>query len=360
MQYKQNRLKTILSRARYFFALLKTRLFKKRIPVICILVINNKCNFNCPYCFGDYASREIKDYSTEELKRLIDGLYKMGTRYLTVHGGETLLRRDIKEIIDYIKGKGMYCCLITNGALLPQKIDEVKNVDNLTISLDGTKEHNDLNRGEGTFEKALNAIKLARKNRIPLRVSATITKYTMNDIGYLAQLAKDLGFTVHFSILFKPLPQAGDFEMTNEEIKSATNQIIEYKKKGFPIFTSCRAAEYARDWPLDHRDYHFLKRSEMHKLPRHFKLIKCYYSKIKITIEADGNVYPCFLRVDDFKALNWREVGLEKAIRHVQENTDCVTCPTLTHNDHNLLMDLNLKQIFNLIFEQFKESFRRS
>jgi MoaA/NifB/PqqE/SkfB family radical SAM enzyme len=270
----------------------------------------------------------VPDYTTEELKGLIDSLYRLGTRYLNIHGGETLLRDDIGEIVDYIKSKGIYCCLITNGSLLRKRINEIRNVDNITISLDGRKENNDKNRGEGSFDAALNAIKLAKKEGLPLRVSVTITKHTMNDIGYMAALAKEYDFTVHFSILFKPLPQARDCEMTNEEIRISINQILEFKKRGYPIFTSATVAKYARDWPLDHNEEHYVLKKDMGKLPRGFKHIKCFYGKIKFTIEADGKVFPCFLLgdTDKFNALNWKDVGIEKAIEHVRKTNVCMTC----------------------------------
>jgi len=363
MKYKQTKLKSTWARIRYFLAVLKCVLFKTNDIVICVLVVNNRCDFDCPYCFGSYHQRKNKDYTTAELKQLIDELYALGTRYLTLHGGEALLRRDIGEIIDYVKQKGMYCCLITNGSLLHKKLDQVRIVDNLTISLDGTKEHNDLNRGEGTYDKALSAIKLAIQEKIPLRVQATITTYTMNDVGYLAKLAKELGFSLYFSILFKALPNAKAFEMSDAETRAVLKEIRHYKNKGYPIFTSHHTLENGINWPLDHNTEHFVKRDEFEKkIPIHFKNkhhIKCHYGKNKMTIEADGNVYPCFVTADCFEPLNWKEVGIKKAIQHVQETDDCVACPTLTQNDHNLLFNLKISFLAKVIFSQIKEVIRQ-
>ncbi len=353
---------TAYARLRYFLAVCKTRLLRKHTPVICVLVVNNRCNLKCKYCFGSYSDRKVRDYTTEELKSIIDYLAKSGTRYLNIHGGETLLREDIGTIVDYIKKKGIYCCLITNGTLLRQRINDIRNVDNLTISLDGRRENHDRNRGEGTFDKAMEAIRLAIKEKIPLRVSATITRYTMNDVGYLANLAKEMGFTLYFSILFKPLlPAIKEFEMTHEEITRTLQEIIEQKKRGLPVFTSMRALEYARDWPVNHNLYHFLDRCDAHLLPKGFKPIPCYYGDTKYTIEADGNVYPCFLLVGSakFKPLNWREVGLEKAIENVRLSKTCITCPALTQNDHNLLLGLDPAQIIHVTCDQIKEALRR-
>jgi MoaA/NifB/PqqE/SkfB family radical SAM enzyme len=362
MKYKQTKLKSAWARFRYFLAVLKCKLFKTNDIVICVLVLNNRCDFDCSYCFGSYHQRRNKDYTTAEIKHIIDELYNLGTRYLTLHGGEALLRRDIGEIIDYVKQKGMYCCLITNGSLLHKKIDQVRIVDNLTISLDGAKENNDLNRGEGTYEKALGAIKLAIQEKIPLRVQATITKFTMNDVGYLAKLAKELGFSLYFSILFKALPKAKAFEMTDAETRAVLKDILQYKNKGYPIFTSHRTLEYAINWPLNHNTEHFVKSKQFEtKIPSNFKKthIKCHFGKNKMTIEADGNVYPCFVTADCFKPLNWKEVGIKKAIQHVQQTDDCVACPTLTQNDHNLLFNLNIKLIGNVMVNQIKETMRQ-
>lgn len=356
--FKQSTIKTIWARARYFLALLKVKILHKNNPVICVIVVNNKCNFNCKYCFGDYYNRTIPDYTTKELKKLIDDLYSLGTRYLNIHGGETLLRNDIGEIVNYIKNKGMYCCLITNGSLLKQKIDEVRNVDNLTISLDGKRKNNDKNRGKGSFDIAIKAIELAVKEKLPLRISATITKHTMNDIGFMAKLAKKYKLSVHFSILFKPLSKAEDCEISNLEIRNSIKEIIKYKKMGYPVFTSEKVADYAINWPLDHNEYHYILEKDKNKLPKAFKHIECFYGKIKFTIDGDGKVYPCFLLGDEnkFKALDWREVGIKKAIEHVQKNNTCITCPAMTQNDHNLLLGLDIKQISRLIYDQLKES----
>ena len=124
-------------------------------PISVVLVVNNRCNLNCNYCFGDYGNRRDTDYTTEELVKIIDDLYDLGTRYMIVHGGETLLRKDIGYIVNYIKNKGIYVGFITNGILLQKKIDEIRNVDSLCISLDGRMEGNDLNRGKGAFEALL-------------------------------------------------------------------------------------------------------------------------------------------------------------------------------------------------------------
>lgn len=355
--YKNNTLRSMYSRIRYFSSILYQRYSAQEYPLICVVVVNNHCNWNCSYCFGDYPSRREIDYTTNELKYLIEQLRSLGARYVNLHGGETLLRKDIGELVSFSKNLGMYVCVITNGSLLEQKLEEVRNVDNLTISLDGNRENNDKVRGQGAFDAALSAIRLATKEKIPLRVQATLTRYTMNDVGFLASLAQSEGFHLQFSILFKPLKQARDAQMSVEQIKESILQIRKYKQLGYPVFTSEPVIEAAYQWPFDYNDTHHVTEQQIPDSYRQHH-IKCYYSRTKFTIEADGYIYPCFLTTDgSFSPKNWKEVGVARAIEHVRLRNTCRACPAMTQNDHNALLGLNFRQVKYLIYDQLKEVF---
>jgi len=339
--FMKNKLQTIYPRLGFFYRIARNRILGIQEPISIVLVVNNKCNWNCSYCFGDYGTRTDKDFTTEELKKIIDELYDLGCRYMVVHGGETLLRKDIGIIIDYLKEKGIYIGFVTNGSLLPQRMNDIRNVDSLCISLDGREEGNDKNRGPGTYKTALDAIKLAKKEGFRLRVHATLTRNTKEDIGYLAELAKKIGFLLEFSILYKPLKRQLNMVMDDDEIRNALKEIKEYKKKGYPIFTSSENLDCALKWPFSYSKGHATRQ----ELPSDFRYIPCAYSKQKFIVDADGYVYPCFPLNEEFHALNLKEVGVKRAIEHVRKHNTCVACPHLTNNDYNLLFNLSLKQV---------------
>jgi MoaA/NifB/PqqE/SkfB family radical SAM enzyme len=354
--YKTNSLKRLWARGRYFGALVRQRMSGRDYPIIAIVVVNNHCNWDCVYCFGDYPNRREVDYSTDELKYLIDELYDMGVRYLNLHGGETLLRTDVADLCNHVKGKGMYLCIITNGSLLPKKLEEVRNADNVTISLDGTPEKNDINRGEGAFDAAMSAIELLIKEKIPVRVSATLTRETMNDVGFLAKLAHEKNFQLFFSILFKPMKKARHLQMSNDELRNTVQEIRKYKAMGYPVFTSEPALAATYEWPFDFNEKHH---AALDELPESYKPhhIECFYSRTKFTIEADGYIYPCFLTTDgSFAPKNWREVGVREAIRHVQATNQCKACPAMSQNDHNLLLGFSVRQVGYLVKQQIFEA----
>ncbi|MCP4991827.1 MAG: radical SAM protein, partial [Colwellia sp.] len=201
--YKNSSIKSAFWRALFFLSVIYCRLFKLDKPLFIVLVTNNKCNLNCTYCYGNYGERSNdNDYSTRELLKLIDKLKELGTRLITMHGGESLLRSDIGEIINYVKHKGFYIGFNTNGYLVSKKIDQLRCVDTICLSMDGTEKSNDKNRGKGCYTKVMEAIDVIKKNNIPCVISATLTRDNMQDMEFLAKLGLSKDIMIQYSILY--------------------------------------------------------------------------------------------------------------------------------------------------------------
>ena len=351
-------LRQIKTRLRLPYQILKCRVLNKYKPLVILLYLTDRCNSKCRYCVGNWSGREIKDYTTDEVKKIIDECRSLGSIHITIHGGELLLRDDTKEIIDYLKKKKFYVNIVTNGILLPSKIDEIANIDSLCISLDGREENNDYNRGKGTYKASMTAIKLVKERGFKLVVQSTLTKRSVNDIEYLCRQAKEIGYYQQFSLLLRPLtPGETELGLSDEGARDVLRQIIELKKKGYPVFTSYRTLNNALNWP-----YGFDKqRLEMNEFPPGNKLIRCFFGKLKIAIDADGFAYPCSTLNDPriFKALNVKDVGVRKAYEHILKNKSCEACYYLTQNDWNLLLGGSLRQYVGQVHIQLSEIFKK-
>lgn len=342
----------LISRLVLPYNILKCKLLNTYKPLVVLLYVNDRCNLRCKYCVGNWSARKIPDFSTDEIIRIVDECVELGTCHFTIHGGEILLRDDVEYLVNYMKSKNLYVNLVTNGILLPEKVHEIRNADSLCISLDGPEESNDLTRGKGSFQAIIKAIKLAKKEDFKLTVQATLTKYNKNDIGYLAKLAKEIGYYQQFSLLLKPLsPELEHIGLDEREIKEVLEEIIKYKQQGYPIFTSYRTLENALNWPLPYSKP-MLNREE---IPANSNLIRCYYGKLKIAIDADGSVYPCSSLNTEFKALNVRDVGVKRAYEHVLRTNRCECCIFLTQNDWSLLLGLYWKQYLEQARIQLKQ-----
>ena len=345
---KINNDKGIISKNNFILALLGAKCSRKNVPLLVFFTITNKCNASCSYCFGKYYERYgvegDKELTTGQILSIIDELAVIGTQRIGLSGGEPLLREDIGEIIAYINKKGIGCGLNTNGFLVPEKIEDISTVDNITISLDGDKDAHEANRGRGTFEKVMEAIRVIKKSKIPLHVSTVITRNNINSIGYIMELAREIGFLAQVSPLYgrfwggagNNFPEPLD----KQEFIEVINQVISYKKKGYPVFYSYRTYKNILDWPD-------LTKDRIAGREPKFNHAKCYMGKYLCTIDANGDVYPC-AQLNGFKVKNCLEVGFREAFNSISEH-DCKACLWACYNEYNLLFGLNFNVILNAL-----------
>lgn len=110
----------------------------------CEMIINEYCNFKCPYCQGlakeVFADRKRKELSLEEIKTNIDlWCLNKPLKNIRFSGGEPTYHRNIVEIIQYAKYKGIERIAVsTNGANKLELYDKLieAGVNDFSISLD--------------------------------------------------------------------------------------------------------------------------------------------------------------------------------------------------------------------------------
>ena len=66
----------------------------------------------------------------------------------------------------------------------------LKRLDSLAISLDGDENANDINRGQGTFLKIIEAIKIARAEGLKVATNTVINLNNLKSIDTVISLAK--------------------------------------------------------------------------------------------------------------------------------------------------------------------------
>src|SRR3989344_2272580 len=91
-----------------------------KFKIVADWIITARCPLRCDHCIVGELVEHAKERKNEELdtqegKELIDFLYEHGTRALSITGGEALTRKDLFEIIDYGRAKGLKAYLYTTG-----------------------------------------------------------------------------------------------------------------------------------------------------------------------------------------------------------------------------------------------------
>lgn len=340
------------NKLRFAIQIILAYILKRNIPLCVGIHITSKCNFRCIYCYGGYSEKHTKEFSTAQLSGLIDELKAMGTLWITLTGGEPLLREDIGLIVDKIRKKNIICAINTNGSLIKKKVDIVRKIDFVTVSLDGVNAANDMNRGQGTFKLAMEGIKCLRENKIPFDVVSVLTRHNMNNIEEILNLAQREGFLVEFNFLEDQNVETQDqsqFLIPDEDMRRITQKIIQYKKKGRNVFYSVGSRYYCLKWPVSYKEKIIFRDFS------NFKPIHCYMGEKMCHIDCDGKVYPCNQLAGKFPALNFLESGFKKAWENLKDKKDCKACYAVCFTEFNRLFALapdawinNLKQVLKI------------
>ena len=149
---------------------------RKRYPLVLMLEPLFRCNLACAGCGKiDYPDDILNQrLSVAECMKAID---ECGAPVISIAGGEPLLHREMPEIVKGFLARRKIVILCTNALLLAKKIDQyTPHRDfNWSIHLDGDKAMHDASVcQDGVYEKAVDAIKLAKSKGFRVSINCTL------------------------------------------------------------------------------------------------------------------------------------------------------------------------------------------
>ena len=320
---------------------LKGHILKRPQLLNVTLTTNTRCNFKCKYC--KIWKREENELTTSQIEDLIEQLSCMGTQRLGLTGGEPLLRKDIGYLIDFAKSRGILVSLNTNGSLVEERIEELKGLDLIILSLDGEEEVHNLHKRDEAYRQVMRAIEVAKGAKLKVMTTTTLTRANLNSAGFILRKAREMEFRVAFQLLHHPQSAAGDttsFLPSHEEYRKTIKELISLKEL-YPkiIINSRRYFEILLNWP----DY---RRVVLEKSP--FK-VRCWAGHFYCHIDVNGDVYPCHQLLKSVKVPNIQNSPLSKALKNLPHPT-CSICMAGDYLEYNLLFSLNRSALRNLLY----------
>lgn len=182
--------------------------------------LSYKCNMRCKHCF--VQKKQDDSVFILHYKRILDELYKQGLLFLHYTYGEPTVNNTLFEVASYAKDKGIYQTLMSNGYYI-QDNDIIKKfnecgISKVYISLDShIKSVHDENRGvNGSWEKALNAIRLLKNNDIKTGIACTINNNNIMSMDEILKIANNE--KVNFVSFLRQRYNQSIIEMSNEKI----------------------------------------------------------------------------------------------------------------------------------------------
>jgi cyclic pyranopterin phosphate synthase len=170
--------------------------------------VTDRCNFRCSYCMplDQYEWIHKKEILTfEEIARLATLFVQVGVDKIRLTGGEPLVRQNLDGLVEKLSAiDGLKeLCLTTNGALLAEKIEALKQAGlrRVNVSLDSL-DHDKFRRitKRGDLDKVLEGIFAAKSHGLdPIKLNAVIERgVNDDDIIPLVEFARKHGFAMRF------------------------------------------------------------------------------------------------------------------------------------------------------------------
>ncbi len=155
------------------------------------LQITDNCNLRCAHCYiGDKTLGEL---SLEQTTAVLREFEQMQGLRLMITGGEPLLHSNFIALNNMLPDFFFRKALFTNGLLLNKNLLGQLNVDEIQISIDGLEKAHDSLRGEGTFKKAVRALRLAREQGFEVSVATMIHAKNLADFDKMENLFSEIG-----------------------------------------------------------------------------------------------------------------------------------------------------------------------
>ncbi len=238
------------------------RLLPGRIsPLLANIKLTENCNAKCITC--DYWKSDWNNgITTERAISLLGELHELDIRNVRFTGGEPLLRRDFRQILESCQPSWFdKVVLATNGLLIEKQLDWINDsiITHVTVSVDGFEGVNDVIRGvPGYFKKAVSGLSKVSKRK---KIVTTLTKKVIPELAALIDFCRDHGFDFDFNLLehelyFFSSERAGseikDLMPSDEEMEQAF-EILEAKGIATPLVIKNARSYYAsRDFKFRH------------------------------------------------------------------------------------------------------------
>jgi Y-X(10)_GDL-associated radical SAM protein len=187
-----------------------------RIPIHVVWELTLACDLKCIHCGSRAGHRRISELNTRECLQIVDSFARLGTREVSLIGGEAYLRRDLPEIIQGIRSHGIYCGIQTGGrnftaALMERAVRA--GLNGLGVSLDGLEPLHDRLRGfPGSFRAAVDTLRRAKNAGLRTSVNTQIGADVVSDLPSLLQEIIETGARQWQVQLTVPIGNAADRE----------------------------------------------------------------------------------------------------------------------------------------------------
>jgi radical SAM protein with 4Fe4S-binding SPASM domain len=314
-----------------------SKALKLNIPLSVQLDLTYRCNERCIHCYLDHDDHG--EMTTAEIKDLLDQMADAGVFYLTISGGEILMRRDFFEILEHARERTFCVKLKTNGVLIREKEAQrlrKLGVETVQISIYSHRPevHDAITKMPGSFRQSIDAVRFLRKQGLTVTMANVLMTQNTNDYMSVKALATELDAKFTIDPTITPMMD-GDRSILNLNVEQALLQ---------EVFRNEALVGNVEEFCAPPRG---VGEEDMDMLPCSAGHTACYVSPY-------GDVYPCVqfplptgnVRQTRFVDI-WRDSPQFKEVRSITlrdmpscskcaHGGTCTRCPGLAYLEGNM------------------------
>ena len=280
----------------------------KRFPMLSFsprsvqIECTTRCNLKCTMCEISYWTEKPADLQFENIQQMVAHLPRLQRVDLTGIG-EALMNPKFMEIVQFLKGRGIYVTLNDNFTLMAEgtarRLIELE-VDQIFVSLDGaTKETYEQIRRGAKFEtvianaQRLLALKRELGKKLPeVKINSVVTLMNYHELPDLVKLAHEIGIgmvQLVNVITFEETAQLGTQDLQQKVQQLFQKTLSQAQKLGVLI-----------------------KVELFDKLP----VQQCDFPWVRNFVTYDGYVHPCCYTTQNGDRTAQNERSLGNVIEH--------------------------------------------
>ena len=310
---------------------------KLNIPLSVQLDLTYRCNERCIHCYLDHDDHG--EMTTAEIKDLLDQMADAGVFYLTISGGEILMRRDFFEILEHARARTFCVKLKTNGVLIRKKEAErlrELGVESVQISIYSHRPevHDAITKMPGSLRQSIEAVRLLREHGLHVTLANVLMVQNAQDYRGVRALGAELDAKVTIDPTITPMMD-GDRSILKLNVdQAALREVFRNEELVGNVEEFCAPPQGVDEDALD-------------MLPCSAGHTACYVSPY-------GDVYPCVqfplptgnVRRTKFVDI-WRHSPQFKEVRSITlrdmpscskcaHGATCTRCPGLAYMEGNM------------------------
>lgn len=179
----------------------------RRVPLNVHFELTYRCNEQCVHCYcvvehGREQDVRPHELTYDEVTTVLDDLADFGCFYLTLSGGEVLVRPDFFDIAAHARRRGFAYRVFTNGiGLTEAKARRLAALEPLTVEVSlfsaDAAVHDAITRVPGSFRRLMRGIELLKAEGLRVYVKSVIMKPNLAGLTELATFGRKLGVASH-------------------------------------------------------------------------------------------------------------------------------------------------------------------